>query len=74
MQLVPSSVRKMFTGTATQRISAALTFVMWFAMGAYIVLAIDHHFAIVQLSDSMAAVCGGAVATCTAIAVKYLSL
>jgi hypothetical protein len=70
MQVVPSSVRRMFVGTTRERIAATLTLVAWFAMGAYVLLAIDYHFGPFPLPEDYAAVFGGVVGAVVAVLVK----
>ena len=60
----------MLTGSFRVRFRAAFTLGLWFAMGAFVSLTLDHHFNFVSLSDQGAALLGGGVASAIALLVK----
>jgi hypothetical protein len=62
--------RTMIQGPAKQRVVAILTLVTWFSMGAYIMLALDHHLGFIPWSEAATALVGGGVASLVAICIK----
>ena len=57
-------------GDARKRVQIITTLVSWFAMGAYILSVIDHHFPIASISDGSVALLGGVAATIAALCIK----
>jgi hypothetical protein len=62
--------RRMLAGPNRKRIDAALTFLGWFAMGAFAASTLEHHLNLSQMTEPATAIVGGVIASIAAVASK----